>query len=171
MFPVRFTLLLLAVLAIPYLLKLIYGNAGEPYPAIILPSGAAKVPVGANEMKVKYTAVAGKNNKGGWEKIDMAELLNPVPLVYQRALLQREFGLLNSKPVKARYFSQLPIIYNRISTAKDKKEIKRWLKKRLANQNLETDIIAITEREKTIQIPSGTETRDIILDEKFIYLD
>lgn len=71
----------------PALLKIV---GMEPYPAVILPSGAGTISL--EPVVLHETRLYGERAPG-WERIDAVKFLEPVPVWYLDALARRGFGL------------------------------------------------------------------------------
>lgn len=173
MFSLRFTVVLVAFLVIPFVISQ-FGP--EPFPAVILPGGADKVPVGASESKYSTTTLYAIGEDGNWGEVNTIALLYPIPNSFQRSILAKEFGL-NAKPTEkqgsASALAALKqyISRNKNKTEQEKAEVREWLKTRLVEQGFAASQLKIVKYKVTFAIPSGKTLSKTIADENILYLD
>ena len=175
MFSLRFTIVLLIMLAVPFLIRYKYREKYEPFPAVLLPAGAAKAPVLAGEFKVDYIDLVAQRADGAWETVDAKLLLYPLPYNNHKHVYEREFGLTDPPAPEDRRFVRLLVNLNilkaRNGTEQDKEKTKNWLGQRLKQQGFTGAVLAIVYKEKIVSISSGEILSDDIIDEKVLYLD
>ncbi len=176
MFSLRFTLVLLAVLLIPYFLRSKYGVALEPYPAVMLPSGSGTVDVDPDKTKVKFTSLYALNTEGTWSKVDNARLLYPIPIQYLNPILAKEFGLKENagaiRPgIQSELAGNLSMAWAKQITEQDKKEARAWLGKKLKQQNFQESSLKVVQTVETISIPDGRKLNSRVAYENTLRLD
>ena len=175
MFSLRFTIILLIVLGIPFLLRYKYKEKYEPFPAILLPSGAYRASVASSEFNVNYTDLVAQKEDGSWDIVDAKLLLYPLPAHNYRYVYEREFGLkVPAEPMDRRFvrlLKSLNILKSRSWTDQDKERTKSWLEQRLKEQGFSGTVLGIVYKEKIVSISSGEILSDDIIDEKVLYLD
>jgi hypothetical protein len=87
------TVILGVVLLVPYVLKL-QNPMLEPYPAVILPSGAGVISTGEGRVSFTQRALYGIDATTGQERrLEARSLLDPIPEHYLDALARRGFGI------------------------------------------------------------------------------
>ncbi len=175
MFSLRFTIILFIVLGVPFLIRYKYKEKYEPFPAILLPSGAYRASVASNEFRVNYTDLVAQKEDGSWDVVDAKLLLYPLPANNHKFVYEREFGLkVPAEPMDRRFvrlLKSLNILKSRNWTDQDKERTKRWLGRRLKEQGFTDAVLSIVYKEKTVSTSNGEILSDHILDEKVIDLD
>ncbi|MFT2011406.1 hypothetical protein ACMA1I_22225 [Pontibacter sp. 13R65] len=174
MFSLRFTIVLLAILLIPCLIRVKYGH--ELFPSMMMPSGARKVQVGSEKFEVSYTTPFAMKKDGSWDRVDIKRFLDPIPPHFQKYILDREFGLKENQPPPAfgsltPILVKLNIVKSRDANEHDRKEVKIWLKRKLQEQGFFEDKFKIVRIDEVISIPDGNKLSEENTDEKIIYLD
>ena len=165
--------MLLLILVVPFLVKLKFG--AEPYPAIILPSGAGKTVVGADELRIKYTALFAKEELSDWIRVSPANLLYPIPVQYSPSIILSEFGLKDEpEPIGASRISRLLIklkfLKSRNSSEEEQKEVKAWLRGRLQKEGY-SPVLRVVQVEEIVSTISGEILKKETKHEKIIQLD
>ena len=175
MFSLRFTLVLLTILLVPFLLRSRYGSTLEPYPAILLPAGATKDQVAETQFKARYKVLYGQLEDGTWRRVDERLLLYPIPVQYEGLILSREFGLKPPEPAGRtgiqNVLGRLGILRYKHLTAEDQAAAKRWVKAKLREQGFTRPVLKIAQREEVVAVPKGKIVKAKNTDEKIIYLD
>lgn len=77
-----FTLFLAAFLFVPYFIYIRYGTEMEPYPAVILPSGAGFAYRDNSHLSYEYAYLYGQDENGDWDYLNPEEFLFPMPSYY-----------------------------------------------------------------------------------------
>lgn len=156
MFSQRFTLLLFAFLIIPYVLTVKYRI--EPYPALILPSGAGKVAVGGKQMKVSYTEYYALKADGTMSKVDAVRMFAPVPIHYHSYILLRNFGMID-KEVSPKFGAFSPFVKElnilKNTSEQEKQEVKKWLGQKLIEQGFTAAVLQVVQVEEVLALPAG----------------
>lgn len=175
MFSLRFTIVLFIILGVPFLIRHKFGDKYEPFPSILFPTGAFRVPVLSSEFNVDYTDLVAQKEDGSWQQVDPKRLLYPLPYTNHKFILQREFGLADWEEEANRRFSNLLVDLNivkiRNATEQAKEETRNWLKQRLSEQGFNGPLLKIIQKERTISISNGETLREDIINEKIINLD
>jgi hypothetical protein len=175
MFPLRFTILLLTILLVPFLLRHRYGSTMEPYPAILLPAVATKDKVADTQFNARYKVLYGQLEDGTWRRVDERRLLYPIPVQYEGLILGREFGLKPPEPAGAagirNVLGRLGILRPRRPTGEDQAAAKRWVKEKLREQGFTRSVLKIAQREEVVAVPGGEIVEAKNTDEKIIHLD
>src|SRR5690606_11500771 len=173
MFSLRFTIVLLIILGISFLIRYKYKEKYEPFPAILLPSGASKAPLLSDEYHVSYTDLIAQKVDGSWANVDSRRLLYPLPYTNHKHVFERAFGLIDDHLLTDNHnlLARLAILKARISTEREKNKTKKWLEKRLIYQGFAGNVLGIVKRERVISISTGKIINENIIDEKILYLD
>ena len=87
---VVFTVALAAMLLGPFAVRVLSNT--EPYPAILLPSGAGKIAVRGSEATFKHLTLYAHDSAGHLVPIDPRRLLAPIPTHYLYAIAANDFG-------------------------------------------------------------------------------
>jgi hypothetical protein len=147
MFRLKFTIQLLLILMIPFILREMYGHNAELFPAVMLPSGAIKVPVGIHETSVKEINIYAQKSSGEWEKVNTAVFLSPIPTQYHKAILSKEFGVKKTDIKNLNPSNFIAQLKNRLKSREasdlEKDSIKIWLKNKLEKQGFMGSMIKI----------------------------
>ncbi len=171
LFSLKFTVFLILVLLVPFVLKTVSRKL-EPYPAIILPSGASKLDLKEGKIGVDGISIYGYDTQGNLEKIDVKQFIAPIPSHYFHVLANNEFGL-STKTTDEIWLRGLnkKIDIKRKSTSSEHQELaKIWLANRLKKLGLSTSSILIRYEFKELSINDGKELSRKITNEKNISL-
>lgn len=175
MFSIRFTIVLLTILLVPFLLRFRYGSMLEPYPAILLPSGATKATVAETEFIARYKVLYGQLEDGSWRRVDERLLLYPIPGQYEDLILSTAFGLKPAEPVRKggmlNVLGRLGILRYKRLTEAHQAEAKRWVKEKLREQGFTNPVLKIVQREEVVTVPEGKIIKVKITHENIIHLD
>ncbi|MBA4166734.1 MAG: hypothetical protein H0X41_04180 [Chitinophagaceae bacterium] len=169
MFSLRSGVILLLVLFIPLLLKYL---GEEPYPAVLLPANAETFK--KNEyLTVMNTCLFGVGRDGSWEEIDKRVFFDPIPLEHARTILADNLELegkrIRPETKKSEFYRKLGIFQRQALTATDWRQLKDWIKIKLARQGFSTISIRVVVYNNTVAIKSGLVINKEIKNEK-IYL-
>jgi len=138
------TLLLSLVLLPPFVWTRRYGL--EPYPAIILPSGASKASVTKTQVSFNRTSLWGKHKeKGNWIRVDLESFLEPIPIHYLYAIAKNSFGL--KSPNRK--------IRNGVITPEEVQGGKQWLRQKLVQSGYVADALMITIDKETFDVAAN----------------
>ena len=159
-----FTILLAGILIGPFCLRTMWPSL-EPYPAIMLPSGAGKLKLQPDEFSFSRLVVYGQdgeNNK--WTLVDPLKFLDPIPVWYLNDLAYRHFGL--RERIDNIWIPKLGIFEIHWSRGTDKSRIetREWLQKKLSNLGFENSKFKVVIERVTIRRRTGnvlrTETKN-----------
>src|ERR1700761_6548081 len=88
MHSIRFTILLLLVLFIPFFFR---RQGFEPYPAIFLPEGPTVISKKNDTVKFYYTELLGLDEQKKWQKLDPIYLLSPIRMKSFEDILLKQY--------------------------------------------------------------------------------
>ena len=155
------TLLLACILLPPFALTTRYPHL-EPYPAIILPSGAFKIDIRAREISSSRTSLWGKDKKNDvWTRIDVKTFLTPIPPNYLYSIARNSFGLNSAKGKIIKLPKGVNILSKKV-TPSEVQKAKHWLRQKLVQSGYASDELMITFE----QVNFDTETGQIITSKK-----
>jgi len=156
MIKMKFTLWLMLILIVPFLLREKWGHNGEIFPAVMLPTGAIKVPVNPEERVIKDISLYGQKKSGEWEKIDTKTLLAPIPTQYHKPIILQAFGLKKNSIDTLRSSGLIGKLKKRLkprnANTEDIIAVKRWLRDWLITEEFESSAVKVvqtTRRGKT----------------------
>lgn len=167
----KLTILLFAALFLPFILKFLSPKL-EPYPAILLPSGATKFNLEKETLEARLLSIYGYNSQGELTEIEPKKLLRPLPVQYFNALAREEFGLSTKKytTVQMKYLNKSFRIKRRVFSEEKREQCKLWLRKRLRGFGLSDSAIVIRYEVRDLDVDNGEEVSRRIKDEKIIRL-
>lgn len=173
MFSLRFTIFLLLVLFIPLSLRTL--KQIEPYPAVLLPSGVSLIKKVNNQVKLKVKKLYAIDKTGNWKKVDLRLLLHPIPLQFSEGLASKDFGFdtdfLKRNGGKDSLLNKTKNL-NTVSANKEElKDLRKWLKTKLVEQNFATSTIKSVSYLETISIETGVVLEQEVIYERIIELD
>ena len=171
LFSPKFTILLIIALFVPFAIKTANSKL-EPYPAIILPSGASKLDLKKGAIGVDSLSIYGYDTQGKLEKIDVKQFIAPIPSHYFQVIANNEFGL-STKTTDEIWLRGLnkKIDIKRKSISLENQELaKIWLTNRLKKLDLSSSSILIRHESKELSINDGKELSREIINEKNISL-
>ena len=172
MFSLRFTIILLFSLFLPFCLSIF---KLEPYPAVLLPSYAIKIKKTDNHVLLANKALFALNNKGNWEQINSKLLLDPIPVQYLPSIMSNDFGFdtdsLKLKSTGFKTFKKFSFIKKTVTRQDEIREIKNWFKKKLIKQGFASSELKIISFSQTISIATGAIEKSKIKYERIISLD
>jgi hypothetical protein len=149
---------LLLVLVVPFAIAFL-ASPLEPYPAVILPSGAGTIKTTEDQMDLTRTAIYGKApGSDSWTRLSPAQFLSPIGAEFFSALAQRYFGLRPVEPVP--YRTRVGVVIKLNPRKVDEKEIphaKEWLRTRLKESGCEDTLLRISQEVVTIRRSDGAE--------------
>lgn len=173
MFSLRFTIFLLFVLFIPFCLRAILGI--EPYPAVLLPSGAGNIQKTGDNIVFNYKKIFALDNKGEWTKVEPSRFLYPIPVQYLPNLTSGNFGFeVDSSKPKSKTFRLLKMFHlvnKKPKSEEDIREAKKWLKEKLISQGLNPSKIKFASYTQVISTRTGATIENKIKNEKIVSLD
>lgn len=146
LFSVRFSLVLALCLLVPEVLRALSGSL-EPYPAVLLPAGAGKVRLPGGRATLKHVLIEGER-AGGWQELDRAALLAPLPVHYFGEVVRGELGFHDRKwhgltaPPPS-------------TTPEQLLQTKKWLRQRLTEMGFEAHRLKVVQESYVLEVPSG----------------
>jgi len=175
MFSLRFTLFLLIVLLVPLILRFKFGGKFEPFPAILLPSGASKTLMDATQIEAWSISILAQKEDKSWSEVDTKVLLYPIPANNHNYIFRRDFGIANAPGHGDRrivhLMMELNIIRDRESSREEKENTKAWLRERLYEQGFTGHVLKKSQKGAMISIQTGETLTETIIDERIIFLD
>jgi hypothetical protein len=164
---VLYTSLLAAILVVPFLIR---AGPTEPYPAVLLPSGAGRANATGKLIDSDRTAIYAKSaGHDAWIRLSPAEFLYPVPVPYFRTLAQRYFGLI-ATPHQILKLGSLAIDTQPKISDEDVKSAKQWLRQRLTETGYDDSVLRVTQEIVTFRRSDGTEMGTQYQDDKILDL-
>lgn len=168
LFSLKFTICLGIILLFPYLMS---NTTFEPYPAILLPSGATEINLQEGIIRVRKLSLYGYDSQGELQKIDAREFLSPIPGQYLYAISRSDFGL-STNPTKKMFirgFGEVEV--NRKGFGlENQEEAKLWLSNKLSQLGLSTTAFVIRSEFKELDANSGKEISQEVRNERTISL-
>lgn len=153
-----YTVLLLLTLVVPFAIAFVAPTL-EPYPAVLLPSGAGKINTTGDQLDLSRTSLYGKAlGSGSWTRLSPPQFLHPIPAEFFPPLAQRCFGLQPVEPTP--YRTRVGIVVTISPRKVDEKEIaraKEWLRTRLKESGCEDSLLRISQEVVTIRRSDGAE--------------
>jgi hypothetical protein len=153
-----YTVALLILLVVPFAVAFLAPPL-EPYPALLLPSGAGTIKTTEDQMDLTRTSIYGKLAVGdSWTRLSPSQFLSPIPPEFFPSLAQRYFAL---KPVEpAPYRTRVGLVIKMNPRKVDEKEVlraKEWLGTRLKESGCEGSLLRISQEVVTIRRSDGAE--------------
>ncbi len=134
-----------ALLVVPFGLRLLSPHL-EPYPAVLLPSGAGVIPVDGDVVSFERLALVGVDAASGEEKeLAPDAFLAPAPLQYLRAITGNHFGLETEREREVA-LRGLPfaIVFERPEiTDAERDEARAWLRARLRDAGCDDALLRV----------------------------
>ena len=163
------TLLLACTLLPPFILKTLYHL--EPYPAIILPSGAGTLDLGAKEISFNRTSLWGKDEQNDiWLRLDVETFLAPIPVQYLNPLARNSFGL-NSPEDKTINLHQGVKLLSKKVTPHEVQRAKHWFRQKLVQSGYASDQLMITFEQVNFDLKTGQLVTSKRSHEEILQLD
>ncbi|MDJ0742560.1 MAG: hypothetical protein QNJ32_04255 [Xenococcaceae cyanobacterium MO_167.B27] len=157
------TLLLAFILLPPFALKTLSERL-EPYPAIILPSGAGKIDVSVREVSFNRTSLWGKHEKNNtWTRISLETFWPPIPRQYFQPIVRNSLSLKLEnqkiisppKEVKERVKEIMNKMLSNKVTSSEVDNTKYWWCQKLVQSGYASDEIMIVSEEVKFDIETG----------------
>lgn len=172
---IYFTFVFVLFLVSPYVLYIRYGTEMEPYPAVILPSGAGFCYKDSNNIQFGYKCLYGMNKDQEWVYLNPENFLSPMPSYYIGHILNRVSWM--SIPPEEKeitgdlfnWFKAKNVIRSEFRVS-EKEEYCLWLSSKLRACNLYDDKLLI-ETHAVKQYLTGNRTReDVVTGKEIVYL-
>lgn len=170
LFSCKFTVLLSFILFVPFILKILNSEL-EPYPAIILPSGAGKININSKFIEVNNLSIYGYK-QGKLQRLDPESFLKPIPSQYIHSIAKNEFGLYKKQQenLHLKILRKKLKLKRKFINFKNQKLAKIWLSKKLKKHQLSPYFIVIRYELRKLDIDNGKELSKQIKNEKIIFL-
>lgn len=170
-FTLKFTIYLIIALFFPFVIKTANSKL-EPYPAIILPSGAKKLNLKEGVIHVNNLSIYGYDLQGKLQKIDTKKILAPIPNHYLYAIVDNEFGLSTkiTDEILLRGLGKKIEIKRKVASSEERQLAKLWLSNKLKDLGLSNLSIVVRYELKKLEINTGKEVSKEITNEKNISL-
>lgn len=155
---VLYTALLFTFLVVPFTFRYL-APILEPYPAVLLPSGAGRIKAAEDQMDFVKTAIYGRTaGRVTWTQLSPSKFLNPVPLEFFPSLAERYFGL---SPVRPRAGSNrvgplITINPRKVGDA-EVRNVEQWFRGRLKGSGCDDSVLRITQGVVTVRRADGAE--------------
>ena len=149
------SLSLAAVLVLPWGLSVVSPSL-EPYPAVIMPSGEAKVDLDGGTTEYQQKSIWAQREAGDWERVAVTEFLSPIPSQYFSALTNYRFGLRDTgtQTFGVRLLPDISVRRNKVSAA-ETNEAKIWLAARLRELGYQADEFEIRSERQLLNHQTG----------------
>jgi hypothetical protein len=159
-----YTILLSVLLFVPFAVR--FGFT-EPYPAVLLPSGAGTIKVGDH---INRTAIYGRKiGSDAWTNLSPSQFLHPIPIEFFPNLAERSFGL-SPSPYRVFKLGPIKIDTQRKLSQEDVESAKQWLGARLAQDGYEANALRITQEVLTLRQSQDAPVAVRCQDEKVLDL-
>ena len=167
MFSLRSSCLILFILITPFVLRLYWH---EPYPAILLPSGASSVQKSGQTLDLITTEVFVYDSS--WHKITPRELITPIPLQYFGAMLGYDLGFerdtIKGSGLRKLLEKNIGLYQREALAPSDFQELGTWFKTKLLEQGISATALKIVKSKMTLSLESATIISKSIVSERFI---
>ena len=171
MFTLRALVIIILILFIPFFLRTM---GLEPYPAILLPSGAFSLQEANGKVQLEFKIVYARDSAGNWQPINPEQLLAPIPTQYFFPIVDHDFGFgqdsIAAKGRRSKVLHMLHLAGDASPGDKKDQQLKAWLRQKLIGQHLSPVAIRICTYLKTISTTSEQEAQTL-KNEKIILLD
>lgn len=170
LYSLHFTVLLLLVLFIPFTLRTLSTQL-EPYPAILMPSGAGKVRVDNEIITYRVTKFYGQNADSEWLEITASQLIDPIPVQYVSQLLAIDFGLTelgDDVPLRLRGDHVVGLNLGIPNSQSEREEAGDWMADNLREIGLAGDNLRVATVQLTIHADNGDVLAEEVIDERII---
>ena len=167
-FPPLVTLAIVGCLLVPFEVSR-RAPIMEPYPAVLLPSGADQVRVDEKQPKVWKIKLWGKNEHGAWIELDSNAFLSPIPVQYLEGIMRRDFGF---KPAEALSLLGGLITISRPQPSQTAvSQTRAWLRAHLRDAGATPSVLRMTIEEITVEVPGGRILSEATAVERLYRLD
>lgn len=162
-----FTVVFLVLMMSPYFIYMRYGAEMEPYPAVILPSGAGICYRDSSSLTYGYTYLYGENNRGNLVYLNPEEFLFPLPPYYV-GHIQNHIAWMDSPPEQREITGLLQ------SWMADKGMIRnayrpgqipgfaKWLGRKLSAYGMNPEVIHLEYHQVTQELEGDRNVRDTV---------
>ena len=153
-----YTALLSVFLVVPFAIATL-APVLEPYPAVLLPSGALRIQTTGDQMDIGRTSIYGRvAGHDAWTRLSPPEFVSPIPDSFFSPLVQHYFGLSPVGPVANRTRVGVVITIDpRKVPEEEVKNAKQWLSARLKESGCDDSVLRITQEVVTFRRSDGAE--------------
>jgi len=171
LFPPAITAAIFAALLLPFGLSFLAPQL-EPYPAIIMPSGASLVHLERKHIQFIHTTLWGQSGSGEWRAVDPRALLDPIPVWYLDGLVRHDFGL-STPPTEAVPLRWIRTIHvpRPQPSHESVLQTEAWLRERLRAAGADQPVLRVTQERVTVTVPEGRVVDDVLVSEHVYQLD
>jgi hypothetical protein len=175
MFSLRSTILIFVILFGCLVLR---GIGFEPFPAVMLPSGAYNLQQTDKKIKVVHSEIYAADSAGNWQKINPEEFLRPVPIPLPELLPYitntnadvDNKKLSRAKKLKYKTLKFLHLLKDTHLSQAKLDEMHTWIKSKFSSQHLSATQMKVVTIENTISTETGNVISSHITDEHLIPL-
>lgn len=159
-----FSVFFLLILSLPYLMYERYGASMEPYPAVVLPSGAGLCKKDSSALIFDYSYLYAVNENHEWVYLNPEKFLFPMPSYYIGHIINRTRWL-NEPPVKKEITGELfgwlehKNIIRESYRENERDSFKEWLSMKLKEHKFKGDSILV-ESHRVKQYLIGDKIRE-----------
>lgn len=146
-------ILLAFFLSAPFFLRW-YSPSLEPYPALLLPSGAHIVELEDRNFSYNLYEIYGFSEDGTKKKIDIQNFLEPIPPYLIWNLARHNFGLERES---------LPVV--------EQRESRQWFRRKLTEAGCQTDKFLLANMKYYISLDARRQLKQETIHEKRFNLD
>jgi hypothetical protein len=167
-----YTTLLSALLLVPFAISYLAPTL-EPYPAVLLPSGAGVIKATGDQIDLLKNTIYGRAaGRDAWTRLSPSQFLNPVPYEFFQDLAKRYFGLSPSGPIAHSIHGVgLVITIDPHKVSEDEvRNAKQWLRARLNRSGCDDSLLRITQEVVTLRPSDGAEIAVRYQDDKVFVL-
>jgi hypothetical protein len=151
-----FTVALAILLIVPLVTRVLTNT--EPYPAILLPSGATKIAVRARAATFDHVALYAGDSYGRFEAIDARTFLAPIPVQYLEGITATDFG--QTDTTTKRFLIRRVGAYaisRRVASEKDRRIARDWLRDRVRLADTTADHLVTRVERTTLDLDNDQE--------------
>lgn len=158
---------MLLLLFAPFILRLYWH---EPYPAILLPSGASSVQKSGQTLHLTTTEVFVHSNS--WHKIDARTLISPIPVQYFGAMLGYDLGFerdtIQGSGLRNLLEEHMGLYQRETLKSEDFLELENWFRTKLQAQNIKANAFKIVKSKMTLSLKTAAIISKTIISERVI---
>ena len=156
LFRARTSVLLLAVLVVPFAISL--STTTEPFPAMIFPGGTGTVRTENSVAEFAAQVIVAFDESGAPVQVDTGEFLEPIPVHYFYALDGAGFGLgERDLEVAVKKLGWVLTVPRPEATEEERREVRTWLGDRLESLGYDREKFIIRHLWVTVDADTGRE--------------
>jgi hypothetical protein len=162
-FSVSITALLGAVLLLPMLIKT---TIAEPFPAVLLPSGAGLVPLIDGRVQFEYVSLFAYDEAGALKKIAPLGFVDPMPVHFIPGLIRNRFGQGTEVSRTVRALGRDLHFDRPQPTAAEREQARAWLREKLRARGLADQVLIARVESSTVVLSTGEDVAKVVRDEQ-----